>query len=61
MGTSATAAKYRYNTKNYKRFEVLIKPPLYEQIKTYCEAAGLSRAQFLQLAVDTLARQHTEK
>lgn len=51
---TSSAVKYRYNSKTYKQFNVQIKPELFEQINSYCEQNGISRSQFLQLAIDTL-------
>lgn len=35
-------------------FNVQIKPELFEKIDSYCKENGLSRSQFLELAIKTL-------
>lgn len=54
MATS-TAVKSKYNKKAYENFNVRLKPELYQHIDTYCKENGISRSQFLQKAIDTLA------
>ncbi len=54
MSKTSTAAKYRYNKKTYKQFNVQIKPDLFNQITEFCTSNGLSRAEFLKLAISTL-------
>lgn len=55
MSKTSSAAKYKYNRKTYKQFNVHIKPELFEQIAEICVAQGLSRAQFLQRATTALS------
>lgn len=54
MGHTSTAVKRKYNNKAYKRFNAEIKPELFERLETYRNEKGLSRSQFLQLAIDKL-------
>lgn len=54
MGYTSSEVKYRYNKKTYKAFNVQIKPELFEKIDSYCKENGLSRSQFLELAIKTL-------
>ena len=54
MGYTSSEVKYRYNKKTYKAFNVQIKPELFEKIESYCKENGLSRSQFLELAIKTL-------
>lgn len=55
MGQTSSAVKYKYNQKAYKAFNVQVKPELFQRIDTYCQENGLSRSQFLALAINTLA------
>ncbi len=54
MGYTSSEVKYRYNKKAYRAFNVQIKPELFEKIDNYCKENGLSRSQFLELAVNKL-------
>lgn len=54
MGKTSSAVKYKYNQKAYKAFNVQIKPELFDEIDCYCKNNGLSRSQFLKLAIDSL-------
>lgn len=53
MATS-TEVKNRYNKKAYKQFATKIKPALFEEIDAYREEHGLSRSEFLRLALESL-------
>lgn len=57
MGTSATKAKRKYNEKNYKRFEVRLKPELFEQIEKFRSENNISRSQFLEMAISVLGKE----
>ncbi|MDE6181671.1 MAG: hypothetical protein K2F59_00510 [Eubacteriales bacterium] len=61
MGRTSSAVKNRYNKKTYKRFDTLIKPELFERLEAYRNEKGLSRSQFLQLAIDKLEENGVEK
>ena len=54
MGKTSSAAKYKYNSKSYKQFNVQIKPALFDAIVKYCDENALSRSQFLQLSLEAL-------
>ena len=54
MGKTSSAVKYKYNSKNYKQFNVQIKPALFEEITEYCSSHNLSRAEFLKKSLDAL-------
>ena len=43
-----------YNARNYKKFGVNISIPLYEQIENYCKDNGMTKADFLRLAIDVI-------
>lgn len=51
--------KNRYNEKAYKRFQSQIKPDLFEEIEDYMKLHGLSRSQFLKLAIEALKNNET--
>lgn len=55
MSKTSSAAKYKYNQKTYKAFNVQIKPDIFNRIDKYCKTQNFSRAQFLLRAIDTLA------
>ena len=55
MGKTSSAVKYKYNSKNYKQFNVQIKPALFEEISEYCTAENISRSEFLKRAIEVLA------
>ena len=50
----SSAVKNRYNQKAYKRWGGALKPDLFAEIEEYREAAGLSRPQFLERAMEAL-------
>ncbi len=52
MSTAATKAKQKYNEKAYKRFDVRVKPELFEELETIRAKAGMSRSQFLAWSVE---------
>ena len=43
-----------YRKKNYRQFAVNISIDFYEQIINYCNDNGISKADFLRLAVDKI-------
>lgn len=51
---TSSAVKNRYNAKAYKKFQTHAKPELYQRIERYIETSGISKSQFLQLAIDAL-------
>lgn len=51
---TSSAVKNRYNKKAYKRWGGALKPDLFTEIEEYREAAGLSRPQFLERAMEAL-------
>lgn len=56
MGKTSSEVKARYNKKAYKQWACQIKPDLHERLMTYCQENGLSKSQFLTLAIDTLTK-----
>ena len=60
MGRTSSEVKNRYNKKTYKAFNILIKPELFERLEEYRNERGLSRSQFLQLAIDKLEEDETK-
>ena len=60
MGKTSSTVKYRYNSKNYKQFNVQIKPELFDRIADICTARGISRSEFLKLAVSALSNSPDE-
>lgn len=46
--------KARYNAKAYRSFSTRIKPELSGRIEEYLEREGLSKPEFLQLAIEHL-------
>lgn len=46
--------KNEYNKTHFKQFNVKIKPALSERINNYCNDVGISKAEFLQKAIDVL-------
>lgn len=56
MGHTSSDVKDRYNKKNYKQFNVKIKPDLFEEIDAFCKSKELSKSAFLKLAIDTLSK-----
>ncbi len=44
----------QYTKNNYKRFNTVIKPELAERINNYCTESGISKAEFLQRAIDII-------
>lgn len=46
--------KARYNAKAYRSFSTRIKPDLSGRIEKYLEREGLSKPEFLQLAIELL-------
>ena len=48
----------RYDEQNYKQFNTKISINLNEQIVNYCKDAGISKADFLKLAVDKIINKY---
>lgn len=46
-----------YQKNNYKRFNTVIKLELAERLNNYCKISGISKADFLQRAIDVLEQQ----
>lgn len=55
---TSTAVKRRYNAKHYKKFQADIKNELYDRITAYVAAEGISKAEFLQKAIDLMRPQN---
>ena len=51
---TSTAVKRRYNAKHYRRFAADVKIELYDRLEAYRMDEGLSRAEFLQDAIDMM-------
>ena len=51
---TSSAVKNRYNAKTYKRYQTAIKPPIMERIEDYNEREAISKAQFLERAIEAL-------
>lgn len=51
---TSTAVKRRYNAKHYRRFSADVKIELYDRLESYRAGEGISRAEFLQKAIDTI-------
>lgn len=51
---TSTAVKRRYNSKHYKRFSADVKIELYDRLEAYRTDEGISRAEFLQNAIDMM-------
>lgn len=51
---TSTAVKRRYNEKHYKRFAADVKIELYARLEAYRKDEGISRAEFLQDAIDMM-------
>lgn len=43
-----------YRKDHYNTFSTTVKPELKNRIDFYCQCKGISKAEFLQLAIDTL-------
>lgn len=43
-----------YRKEHYNTFSATVKPELKSRIDFYCKCKGISKADFLQLAIDTL-------
>lgn len=54
---TSAEVKNRYNAKTYKRWNVAMKPELYDMIEAYCDREGLSRPQFLARAIEMLEQE----
>lgn len=51
---TSTAVKRKYNEKHYKKFQADIKNDLHDRITAYTEKEQISKAVFLQRAIDKL-------
>lgn len=51
---TSTAVKRRYNEKHYKRFSADVKIELYDRLEAYRKDESISRAEFLQDAIDMM-------
>ena len=51
---TSTAVKRRYNAKHYRRFAADVKIELYDRLEAYRADEGISRAEFLQDAIDMM-------
>lgn len=60
MGKTSSTAKYKYNQKTYKAFNVQLRPELFNRIDQYCKEQSISRAQFLARAIDMLSPAQTD-
>lgn len=54
MGKATTKAKDKYDKKNYKRWVAKIRFDLDDNIQSYLDAEGISRAKFLERAIQKL-------
>ena len=52
--TTSTAVKQRYNSRHYKKFTMEVKFELFDRIEEYRKKENLSRAEFLQRAIEKL-------
>lgn len=43
-----------FRKKNYKQFAVNIPIPLFEKIENYCKDNGITKADFLRMAIDKI-------
>lgn len=57
MGTAASRAKQKYNEKAYKRFDVRVKPDLFDELEAVRAEAGMSRSEFLTWALEQWKKQ----
>lgn len=53
---TSSAVKNRYNAKAYRQFAAKIKPALAQRIDAYTEQEGISKPEFLLMAIDALER-----
>lgn len=53
---TSSAVKRRYNAKHYKKFTAEIKFELFDRVEGYREKEGISRAEFLQRALEKLEK-----
>lgn len=51
---TSSAVKRRYNAKHYKKFMAEIKFEFFDRIEAYRKKENMSRAEFLQRAMDRL-------
>ncbi len=61
MGYTSSEVKARYNKKTYRTFGANIRPELFNELDEYCKSHGLSKSEFLKLALSTLKNQDTQK
>ena len=57
---TSNAVKDRWNRKHYQVFSARLKPGLFDQIKDYQEREQLSRAQFLEKAINELEKKEKD-
>ena len=53
---TSSAVKRRYNAKHYKKFTADIQFELFDRVEGYREKEGISRAEFLQRALEKLEK-----
>lgn len=53
---TSSVVKRRYNAKHYKKFTAEIKFELFDRVEGYREKEGISRAEFLQRALEKLEK-----
>ena len=53
---TSSAVKRRYTAKHYKKFTAEIKFELFDRVEGYREKEGISRAEFLQRALEKLEK-----
>ena len=53
---TSSAVKRRYNAKHYKTFTAEIKLELFDRVEGYREKEAISRAEFLQRALEKLEK-----
>lgn len=51
---TSSAVKNRYNKKHYRQVNTQVKPEIADRIKAYRTREGISMAQFLSRAIETL-------
>lgn len=51
---TSSAVKNRYNAKAYRKFQAAIKPDLFKRIDDYISTQGISKPEFLKMAIDKL-------
>ena len=54
MGKTSAEVKQKYNKQHYRQFASNIKFDLYDEIQSYIDAEGISKAKFLERAIQKL-------